>query len=450
MADMTKETRRYARSGLAGRQAPRRRIGPTLSTPTDPLPRPRLRRRTRTSGRSCVLAAPGKGCKNESARESGKTFTRRCGNLAACHHYGRRGDCCRDVHSGRRQGRDARRRAARPGCRPRDRQGIPARTSRSHRRSHRGAARKAGSTRTAQHRIGAVPADGFASFLVGEGIETVLSLIAAAPKIGAAAALSAGSLGAARGPASPPRSSSPSATTSTTTSSRSVRRRCAPGSLRSSASRGVEESGVTGEVTRKRKGVIVPVINLRNEPKLRAAFEHAHVHDHAVLIGRRTKWGNRFRIGPDGSREEVIARYRADLWRRIRDGEIAIEELADLASCRLACCCYPENSCHGEVLARAAAWAAGVLAERDARHAGASTSRAASPSAASPRMNPASTRTATMLVTSTPSTIRCTIDGSRPDGPGIFLTTSAAPACTHGHMPSHQGRDDSCRVRTAG
>ena len=119
---------------------------------------------------------------------------------------------------------------------------------------------------------------------------------------------------------------------------------------------------------------MVPVINLRNEPKLREAFEYAHVHDNTVLIDRRTKWGNRFRIGPDGSREEVIARYRADFWRRIRAGEIAIEELAAIANCWYACWCYPENRCHGEVLARAAAWAAGVLAERNAQHEDASAS----------------------------------------------------------------------------
>ena len=40
------------------------------------------------------------------------------------------------------------------------------------------------------------PATDLASLVVGEGIETVLSLIAALPEIGAAAALSAGSLGA--------------------------------------------------------------------------------------------------------------------------------------------------------------------------------------------------------------------------------------------------------------
>ena len=45
-------------------------------------------------------------------------------------------------------------------------------------------------------RFEAIPADGLASLVVGEGIETVLSLITAVPEIGAAAALSAGSLGA--------------------------------------------------------------------------------------------------------------------------------------------------------------------------------------------------------------------------------------------------------------
>ena len=118
---------------------------------------------------------------------------------------------------------------------------------------------------------------------------------------------------------------------------------------------------------------MVPVVNLRNEPKLREAFEYAHVHDNTVLIDRRTKWGNRFRIGPDGSREEVIARYRADLWRRIREGEIAIEELAEIANCWYACWCLP-RPCHGLVLARAAAWASDVLAEREARPTDASAS----------------------------------------------------------------------------
>ena len=77
--------------------------------------------------------------------------------------------------------------------------------------------------------------------------------------------------------------------------------------------------------------------------------------------------------GAAQTRDQVIARYRADLWRRLRAGEIALEELAEIAGCWYACWCLPRR-CHGEVLARAAAWAAGVLAERDARQAGESPS----------------------------------------------------------------------------
>ncbi|MYH36922.1 MAG: DUF4326 domain-containing protein [Rhodospirillaceae bacterium] len=107
------------------------------------------------------------------------------------------------------------------------------------------------------------------------------------------------------------------------------------------------------------------VINLKTEPRLREEFEYAQVLDNTVLIDRRTKWGNPFRIGRDGLREEVIARYREDLWRRIRAGEIPLEELAELDGCWLACWCEP-LPCHGDVLAKAAEWAARVLADRKA------------------------------------------------------------------------------------
>ena len=86
------------------------------------------------------------------------------------------------------------------------------------------------------------------------------------------------------------------------------------------------------------------IVNLKHEPKLREAFEYAHVHNNTVLIDRRTKWGNPFRIGRDGTRDEVIARYRADLWRRIRAGEIALEELAQIVGCWYACWCSPTTA----------------------------------------------------------------------------------------------------------
>ena len=107
------------------------------------------------------------------------------------------------------------------------------------------------------------------------------------------------------------------------------------------------------------------IINLNTEPRLREEFEYAHVINNTVLIDRRTRWGNPFRIGPGQDRTQAIARYRADLWRRIRAGEVSLEELAELDGCWLACWCEP-LPCHGDVLARAAEWAAQVLAERQA------------------------------------------------------------------------------------
>ena len=108
------------------------------------------------------------------------------------------------------------------------------------------------------------------------------------------------------------------------------------------------------------------VVNLKREPWLRGQFGQAQVVGKTVLIDRRTRWGNPFRIGAGCSRQQAIARYRSDLWRRIRAGEVALEELAALDECWLACWCEP-LPCHGDVLAKAAAWAAQVLAERDAR-----------------------------------------------------------------------------------
>ena len=53
-------------------------------------------------------------------------------------------------------------------------------------------------------------------------------------------------------------------------------------------------------------------------------------HDRSVLgepdvvrIDRATQWGNPFVIGRDGDRAEVIAKYRAWLWREIGDGRIS-------------------------------------------------------------------------------------------------------------------------------
>ena len=108
------------------------------------------------------------------------------------------------------------------------------------------------------------------------------------------------------------------------------------------------------------------VINLVKTPNLRKLFKEPsgpQRYGNIVLIDRRTRWGNPFLRGLDGTREEVIELYRRDLWRRIQNNEIKIEELASLDGMQLACWCHPLH-CHGHILTKAAAWAATQLKEK--------------------------------------------------------------------------------------
>jgi hypothetical protein len=68
-----------------------------------------------------------------------------------------------------------------------------------------------------------------------------------------------------------------------------------------------------------------------------------------VYIGRPSKWGNPFVIGRDGTREQVIAKYRAYILRRPE----LIAALLELRGKTLGCWCAPQP-CHGEVLAELA------------------------------------------------------------------------------------------------
>ena len=98
------------------------------------------------------------------------------------------------------------------------------------------------------------------------------------------------------------------------------------------------------------------VVNMKDRPDLRAALEGKDEHGDVVRIDRRTRWGNPFVIGRHGSREEVIERYRAWLWRKVKGGGISLTELAALNGKTLLCHCHPKP-CHGDVLAKAASWA---------------------------------------------------------------------------------------------
>ena len=96
--------------------------------------------------------------------------------------------------------------------------------------------------------------------------------------------------------------------------------------------------------------------NLANNPHLRRALNLGPVarvynkkHDHpkgCVYVGRPSKWGNPFVVGKDGTREQVIEKYRVWIGHRIENGEVDIEELRGQD---LLCWCAP-LPCHGDVL----------------------------------------------------------------------------------------------------
>lgn len=64
-----------------------------------------------------------------------------------------------------------------------------------------------------------------------------------------------------------------------------------------------------------------------------------------VHICRPSKWGNPFYIGADGTRAQVIARYRAYITTR----PDMMKQLHELKGKRLGCYCKP-LPCHGDVL----------------------------------------------------------------------------------------------------
>ncbi len=73
--------------------------------------------------------------------------------------------------------------------------------------------------------------------------------------------------------------------------------------------------------------------------------------DFDVYIGRGSVWGNPYVIGRDGTRSDVIEKYRVYLWGR----KDLIDRLDELAGARLGCFCAPE-ACHGDVLVSAYVW----------------------------------------------------------------------------------------------
>lgn len=86
---------------------------------------------------------------------------------------------------------------------------------------------------------------------------------------------------------------------------------------------------------------------------------HCQHDDYEVYIGRGRdprsgeagRWGNPFRIGEDGTRDEVLGKYRLWICKEVEAGRIELSDLAALHGKVLGCWCAPER-CHGEILAR--------------------------------------------------------------------------------------------------
>lgn len=84
---------------------------------------------------------------------------------------------------------------------------------------------------------------------------------------------------------------------------------------------------------------------------------HVSKEPYDIYIGRAmprqrlkaSKWQNPFKIGPDGTREEVIAAYR----RYLLEFPELLAALPELHGKVLACWCKPE-ACHGDILAELA------------------------------------------------------------------------------------------------
>ncbi len=68
-----------------------------------------------------------------------------------------------------------------------------------------------------------------------------------------------------------------------------------------------------------------------------------------VYIGRPTIFGNPFQMGVDGTRDEVVEKYRKYFEERIQTDDDFLQSVVTLKDRKLGCFCKPK-SCHGDVI----------------------------------------------------------------------------------------------------
>ena len=106
--------------------------------------------------------------------------------------------------------------------------------------------------------------------------------------------------------------------------------------------------------------VNVSVAHIRPEY---ANFQEWCADPHNVYVGRQgrvfvngkpfvhaaSRFANPYRVGKDGTRDEVISKYRVWIQEQLDSGRIAQAELLALRGKRLGCWCKP-HACHADVL----------------------------------------------------------------------------------------------------
>ena len=69
-----------------------------------------------------------------------------------------------------------------------------------------------------------------------------------------------------------------------------------------------------------------------------------------VCVTRPGRWGNHYKIGPDGTREEVVEKYRRWLTEHLTRCAKCRVDIQKLRGKDLACYCRFDQPCHADVL----------------------------------------------------------------------------------------------------
>jgi hypothetical protein len=69
--------------------------------------------------------------------------------------------------------------------------------------------------------------------------------------------------------------------------------------------------------------------------------------DNAVLVARPSRYGSPFKIGKDGTREQVLAKYEAWLDQKLKEEPSFLEPLKGK---NLVCYCPLDLACHADII----------------------------------------------------------------------------------------------------